>query len=333
MAVFKTYVPLNSEDLTFEAYGDEIFFANDGPPDNLTEFFIEGEDQGGGTPLATVEGQGFAYFNQPGFGAVPFTGTITDLSLDLGSRPVFELSGVSVGVQRFIEVAMTPRTGDDEALIREIFADDDRLTGSSGRDYLAGFGGSDTIDGGGGADTIFGGAGNDTVEYRTSKTGVTIDLQNPNAGAGAAKGDVYQDIERIAGSNRDDVIKGTDGADNLNGLRGNDVLLGRGGKDVFEFTTGLGKGNADTIRNFEGKDVIALDKGVFSQLREGSGGVVADMFVVGKNARDGDDHLIYDRGSGKLFYDRDGDGGAAKQLIATLDPDVSLGRGDFDLIG
>ena len=43
-------------------------------------------------------------------------------------------------------------------------------------------------------------------------------------------------------------------------------------------------------------------------------------------------YLIYKQSSGKLFYDEDGHGGAAKVLFAQLDPGTYLGASDFLVI-
>ena len=52
-------------------------------------------------------------------------------------------------------------------------------------------------------------------------------------------------------------------------------------------------------------------------------------FFVGPAAHDGSDRIIYNRNSGALFYDRDGTGPAAKQLIAILDLHLALTHADL----
>ena len=48
--------------------------------------------------------------------------------------------------------------------------------------------------------------------------------------------------------------------------------------------------------------------------------------------RTSNDFLIYEQSSGKLFYDEDGHGGAAKVLFAQLDPGTHLSASDFWVI-
>ncbi len=60
--------------------------------------------------------------------------------------------------------------------------------------------------------------------------------------------------------------------------------------------------------------------------------VTADEFKYGA-AADANDHLIYNRVSGNLYYDRDGAGGDAKVWFAFLngDPD-NLAANDFLIV-
>ena len=55
-------------------------------------------------------------------------------------------------------------------------------------------------------------------------------------------------------------------------------------------------------------------------------------FEVGKNADDGNDHVIYDRVKGKLYWDGDGKGGDDKVLFAKVDPFLKLSADDFSLV-
>src|SRR5690606_37701397 len=84
----------------------------------------------------------------------------------------------------------------------------DDLFGGGGDDILNGGDGSDQIFPGAGADVIDGGAGSDWVHYFDSPGGVTIDLVNGTISGGDAEGDTITNIERIAGSEFDDVIYG-----------------------------------------------------------------------------------------------------------------------------
>ena len=92
---------------------------------------------------------------------------------------------------------------------------------------------------------------------------------------------------------------------------------GQGGADTFAFTTALGAGNVDTIVDFDGDDIIALDNAVFTGLADGA--LDPNAFVVGTAAHDADDRIIYDNATGNLYFDADGSGtGSAAVLFAML---------------
>jgi Ca2+-binding RTX toxin-like protein len=154
---------------------------------------------------------------------------------------------------------------------------------------------------------------------------------------------IFRDDDTLNGSPFDDHLIGYDGADAINGRKGNDVVDGRhggdtlnGGKgrdtliggmdkdaDSFVFDTAAGKANADTVSRFRKEDVCHLDNDVFTSL-EAEGPLKAKYFHKGSQARDANDFALYDRATGKLFYDRDGSGDAGKKLIAifTAKPDI-----------
>ena len=183
-------------------------------------------------------------------------------------------------------------TGDSAGNRLEGRDGNDVLDGAAGNDRLLGGNGDDTINGGDGVDTIFGqlgddiltgGAGNDffigsaggdsmdggsefdTVNYLASSSGVTINLQTGGTG-GDATGDTYLSIERVFGTQFDDSIRGSDGAntllgfggaDYLDGGLGNDSLIGGAGIDSYGYdTTNSG---ADAIIGFiDGSELIYI---------------------------------------------------------------------------
>lgn len=104
-------------------------------------------------------------------------------------------------------------------------AENDTLTGDSDDNHLVGSAGSDVMDGG---------DGNDTASYGASSTGVTVDLANGTALGGDAEGDTLANVEKLVGSNFDDVLYGEDGvANELTGNAGNDELKGGTGGDTL----------------------------------------------------------------------------------------------------
>lgn len=174
------------------------------------------------------------------------------------------------------------------------------INGGSNRDVIDGGDGNDTINGNNGDDRLIGGDGNDTLN----------------------------------GGNDNDRLTGGDGNDTLNGGLGNDKLVGDRGADKFVFDQ-AGASNADLIRNFDSSqgDKIVLDNAFFTSLAGPT--VAATEFHVGTSAADANDFLIYDRSDseyGNLYYDADGNGAGAMELIARLNPDVSLSDTDFTVI-
>lgn len=116
-----------------------------------------------------------------------------------------------------------------------------------------------------GDDTIDGGAGSDLVRYREAANGVTVDLL---LGTATGEGqDVLRSIERVDGSNFDDRILGTLGAntligfsgdDTLDGLSGNDVLSGGVGGDTYHFGLGYGADVINDLGSTVGTDTLYI---------------------------------------------------------------------------
>ena len=66
---------------------------------------------------------------------------------------------------------------------------------------------------------------------------------------------------------------------------------------------------------------------------EGSNGKLkSDAFHLGKKAADAEDRVIYDKGTGSLYYDADGTGKTAAIKIAILQNHATLKLTDFLVI-
>ena len=207
------------------------------------------------------------------------------------------------------------------------------LHGNSLDNKISGGAGDDVLFGGGGADKLDGGAGNDTASYAGSATGVTASLLQPSINTNDAKGDRYYSIENLAGSSSSDTLIGNAGANHLSGGHGKDVLTGGAGHDTFIFDTSLTSANIDKVTDFNPKeDVIWLAEDIFSKA-----GAVGDLssgaFYSGPKAHDNSDRIIYDKSTGKLWYDDDGNGGHAAVQIAELAKNLHLSDAHFDIIG
>ena len=170
----------------------------------------------------------------------------------------------------------------------------DAINGTDSADTINGFGGNDFIAGSNGDDSIVGGSGNDT-------------------------------------------IYGDGGNDWIEGGTGNDLLSGSGGQDSIVFRE-FGAMNADAVFNFAGGwDDIQLDAAGFASIGAAGQFTAGDVrFYAAPGAtsgHDADDRIIYDTSAGKRYYDVDGSGPGAAQLIASFDGAPSIAATDINVFG
>ena len=201
--------------------------------------------------------------------------------------------------------ADTMRGGEGIDTLNGHLGSDPSLDGGNGNDTVNGQDGDDTMLGGAGTDTMNGGIGNDTitpglnddnvvnagegidtVSYNDGRTnGVTVDLTATGATDGGVDDNAsptaredLRDFERVAGSTKDDVIRGNSVANVLTGNGGNDQLSALGGVDTLNGGDGddvldggldndtlngnnqndtlLGGGNTDTLNGNDGDDTL-----------------------------------------------------------------------------
>jgi len=194
--------------------------------------------------------------------------------------------------------------------------------------------------GGAGADRLNGGDGVDTVSYGGpgGAGGVTANLSTGKATDTFGSTDTLVTVENLQGSSNADLFQGDGNANNLSGFDGNDTLAGGGGNDsldgnlgadTFRFA-GAGAATADFVYGFShGSEHVQLDSTYFSVLAPGD--LAAANFHIGAAAVEADDYIVFNSGTGKLYYDADGSGSGSAKLIATLfgtAPDAS----DFQVI-
>jgi Ca2+-binding RTX toxin-like protein len=214
------------------------------------------------------------------------------------------------------------------------------ITGTSGADNLTGTAGDDTIDGKGGADTMTGLGGNDT--YIVNHAGDTV-VEASAGGTDTIKSSVTytlpSNVENLTligsaaisgtGNGLVNRLIGNAAGNILSGGLGNDTLIGKGGPDRFLFKTALGSTNVDKLTDFNpAADTIRLENLVFKALST-TGTLAAAAFRLGTAASTAAHRIIYDPATGHLYYDRDGNGPAAKVRFATLTTKPALTRADF----
>ncbi|HYD06803.1 MAG TPA: calcium-binding protein, partial [Reyranella sp.] len=91
--------------------------------------------------------------------------------------------------------------------------------------------------------------------------------------------------------------------------------------------------NVDTISDFKhDTDVIQLENSVFKTI--GPTLEAGEFFAKrgATKAHDADDRIVYDKSTGKLYYDDDGKGGHAAVHFATLSNKPTLDHGDFAIV-
>jgi hypothetical protein len=213
-------------------------------------------------------------------------------------------------------------------------------TGNGAANRITGNGGNNTLNGGGGADSMGGGAGNDTYITDGADTiteGLNSGTDTVQSSASFTLGANLENLTLTGGAGingtgnaQANTIVGNSGKNTIDGGLGNDVLTGGAGKDSFVFSTAPGPANFDTITDFNvPADTIRLEGGVFTDIGNGKLSKAEFHASNSGNAKDASDRIIYDKDTGKLFWDEDGKGGEAKVLFADLAPGLNITHKDF----
>jgi Ca2+-binding RTX toxin-like protein len=176
----------------------------------------------------------------------------------------------------------------------------DTIIGGIDNDWFQGGDDNDALIGNGGNDTLLGQDGNDTL----------------NGGIG------------------NDTLDGGLDNDRLFGGVGKDTLIGAANNDFFVFNTALNAStNVDTITDFNHvADTFQLENAIFTKLGAGVHALNAAFFRVGTKALDGNDYIVYNKATGLLSYDNDGNGAHAAIGFATLSNHPVLAANDFAVI-
>jgi Ca2+-binding RTX toxin-like protein len=251
-----------------------------------------------------------------------------------GTDIVYTTVSYNLGVNE-VEALSTVQQTDTTAinLIGNFYSQ--TIVGNYGNNVLSGGGGADTLIGLFGNDTYAigdsrivvqeqAGQGNDTlvtsVDYRLS-AGVSIETfaaQDASSTTGL----------RLTGNELAQTIAGTAGSDTIGGGGGRDVLIGGAGADTFLIGT-VAAGNVAVLADFaSGTDRIGLTSTAFNV----GTSLDAAEFVAGTAATTADQRVIYDAGTGQLFYDADGNGTGAAVLFAQVVPGTAITAASFDVV-
>jgi Ca2+-binding RTX toxin-like protein len=236
----------------------------------------------------------------------------------------------------------------DEGEVINGTSGNDTLSGTDGNDTINGLGGNDLLLAGstGGADVFDGGTGFDSIEFRERATSaVVVDFVAGTISGGSSGTISFANVERVLGGNFDDILTGNAASQNLTGRHGADTLWGAGGVDtlwgggdgntfIFRET---GTANADSIRDWaSGLDTLVLDNAAMSALGAEGDFVAGDArFAWGSgftSGRDASDRVVFDTSTGRLYYDADGSGSGAAQLIATVQSGATVAATDIVVI-
>ena len=156
--------------------------------------------------------------------------------------------------------------GDKFASIENLRGSDhnDVLIGDAGANKLYGGLGNDVLQGRYGGDHYDGGEGSDTVSYTKSHLGVTVNLGTGYASKGDARGDTFESVENLTGSQHNGILVGDEGNNVLKGLYVNDRLKGGEGKDRLDGGAGddvlIAGNDGDVLIGGHGDDVFDISR-------------------------------------------------------------------------
>ncbi len=222
------------------------------------------------------------------------------------------------------------------------------ITGNAAINKINGGAGADIMIGGLGGDIYFVDNENDTItEYlnegidkvNSSKTYTLPDhVENLSlTGTLAINATGNEAANTIIGNTASNQLIGGAGNDILNGAEGANIMTGGAGKDYFQFKTAdhIIAGRMDTITDFNVvDDTIKLENNIFTAFATAvtPDRIAADQFVIGTQALDANDYIIYNRGTGALLYDDDGSGMNVAVQFASVSAGLAMTNWDVHVI-
>jgi Ca2+-binding RTX toxin-like protein len=191
---------------------------------------------------------------------------------------------------------------------------------------------------------INGGDGRDTLAFMTATSAVVANFVTATVTGGGSGWTSFTSIERVITGDFNDTLTGNAAAQNLTARSGSDTLAGAGGVDSLWGGAGAdtfifretGAANADTIGDWSsGSDEIALDNAAMGALGADGAFVAGDARFWASStgaAHDANDRVLFNTSNGSLYYDADGNGSGAAQLIATVQAGGAIAATDIVVI-
>jgi Ca2+-binding RTX toxin-like protein len=244
----------------------------------------------------TVRGAGF---KADSYGYL-VSGTVNGISAVEGGETVASISGVSVSVQKIVNLIENGTASSVRSFVVSILNGNDSITGGIWDDFLYGYAGDDKLYGRGEADRLNGGIGKDMLD----------------GGSGN---------DRLIGGDGNDSLYGSTGADRINGDAGADLFVFKSVKDSA--VSSLGR---DTINDFSRTQGDKIDlKAIDASTK--LGGDQAFKFIGSQAFHKTAGELRYEIKSGDTFVlgDINGDGSADFSIM--LDRSLAMLKSDFIL--
>ncbi|MFE0756741.1 M10 family metallopeptidase C-terminal domain-containing protein [Inquilinus sp. NPDC058860] len=209
----------------------------------------------------------------------------------------------------------------------------DTLTGDAAANVLRGMNGNDILRSSAGADTMNGEGGTDLASYYNSIAAVNVDLTAGTGSGGYSNLDILIGIENLYGSQFNDTLVGSAGANVLQGYNGKDTLTGNGGADRFVYgSTGASAvgANRDVITDFSHAQADRIDlSGI--DANTGAAGNQAFAFI-GSGAFTGvAGQLRFAVSGGQTVVAGDVNGDGASDFQIQLNGSIALVAADFVL--
>ena len=166
------------------------------------------------------------------------------------------------------------------------------------------------------------------------KGAVKVFLDNSGTNTGRAKGDAYEAVAKLIGSEADDVIVDGGGSERLEGGKGNDKIEGGENLDTL-----LGGAGNDTLSQLQGSGADQMFGGDGRDLIEGAGGAESLFGGAGKDSLSGNenqDQLFGGDGNDSLSGGDDQDqlfgGKGQDSLFGGQDQDTLNGGAGVDML-